>query len=511
MKGRIVSILMIALFFSCQSEQQGEIQQDPNIIIIYTDQQRYNTIRALGNSHIKTPNLDRLVKNGVAFTHSFVNVPVCAPSRWSLMTGMHTTSHSTYSNHHKAERPATSLPIEFKKKGYTTALFGKNHIFLDEQDLDVNMPTPKFTDLPDDGRNATRPMNWETKEDPMYVLTDSTMAFLEKNKGVKPAFVWLSYLYPHTPFGTSEPYFSMYDEVDIPKPIVEPNGLIAANKPFRQVYHQENNDIVKAYDSDMVMRMRRNYYGMITMIDNEVGRLMDFLEKENMRENTLVIFTSDHGDYMGDHGLMTKSPAMYDCLTRVPLIFSWKGVFQENIISDELISNIDIMPTILSVIDAPIPEQVQGVDFSQYLKKGKEEGQSYREYVFAEYGIPGNSVNRQTVEELMPDYKEKVVYYNKPHVPWEANPFSLAGRFRMIRNHDWKYVENKGDISELYDLKNDPNELINVWGNTDYLEIQTKLQHDLDTWKATLPGIEKDTLNMSEVNIAEYLMKRNKT
>ena len=506
---RLATVLILVLLFSCEKNNE-EVQKDPNIIIIYTDQQRYNTIRALGYSHMHTPNLDKLVKNGVAFSESFVTAPVCSPSRWSLFSGMYTTSHATYSNHHHGKRPSTNLLLELKKKGYTTALFGKNHSFLNERDLDINHATPKFEDHPHDGRNAMRPLNWDPQKDPMRVLTDSTMALLRENKGVKPTFIWLSYLYPHTPYGISEPYYSMYDEVDIPKPITEPKGLKAANKPFRQIYHQENNDLLKTYDLEVVMRMRRNYYGMISMIDDEVGRLIDFLEKQGIKENTLIVFTSDHGDYMGDHGLMTKSPAMYDCLTRVPLIFSWKGVFKENLISDELISNIDIMPTILSLIDAPIPENVQGLDFSQYLKKGKKEGQSYREYVFSEYGIPGQAVNRQSLEELMPDYKEKAVYYNNPIVPWEANPFSLAGRFRMIRSHNWKYVENKGDISELYDLKNDPNELTNLWGNTDYIEIQDSLQKALNKWKSSLPGIEKDTMDMSEDNISRYLEKRKK-
>lgn len=504
---RLVVVLSLMLLISCKSTHK-KIQDAPNIIIIYTDQQRYNTIRALGNRHINTPNLDKLVKNGVAFSESFVTAPVCAPSRSTLLSGMYTTSHETYSNHHSGGRPVTNLLLELKQQGYITALLGKNHTFIDERDLDVNLPTPKFMDRPDDGRNAMRPMNWDPKADPMRVLTDSTMALLKKNKGHKPTFVWLSYLYPHTPYGTSEPYFSMYDEVDIPEPVVEPQGLKAANKPFRQLFHQENNDLIKPYGLETIMRMKRNYYGMVTMIDGEVGRLINFLEQQNIKENTLIVFTSDHGDYMGDHGMMTKSPAMYDCLTRVPLIFSWKGVIRENVISDELISNVDIMPTLLSFIDAPIPNNVQGIDFSEYLKHGKQAGETYRDYVFSEYGLPGKPMNRQLLSELMPDYQEKAVIFTNPQLPWEANPFSLAGRFRMIRNHDWKYVENQRGISELYDLKQDPNELVNLIGNTEYQPIQDSLQNALDAWKLTLPGIEKDTLKMSAENIIEYLENR---
>src|SRR5690606_1304111 len=120
-----------------------------------------------------------------------------------------------------------------------------------------------------------------------------------------------------------------------------------AGKPFRQQFHQENYKRVLDYDKEKIMRMKRNYYGMISLIDAEIGRIIEFLEKNNMRENTLIIFTSDHGDYMGDHGMLTKSPAMYDCLVRVPLIFSWPGNIKQGQITNELVSSVDLMPTLL--------------------------------------------------------------------------------------------------------------------------------------------------------------------
>ncbi|WP_020529871.1 sulfatase family protein [Flexithrix dorotheae] len=498
---------MLVLLFSCGKIQHKPVDSTrPNILLIYTDQQRYNTIRELGNNHIETPNLDNLLKTGVAFSNAFVTAPVCTPSRWSLHSGMYTSSHQTYSNHHIGKRPKTSLPLELKKIDYTTALIGKNHSFLDEKDMDIIYDTPKFKKMPEDGRSAAIPMPWKVEEDPMHLLTDSVINLLKSNEG-KPTFVWLSYLHPHTPYALPEPYFSMYDRVEIPEPAVEPEGLKAAGKPFRQVFHQENNDRLIPYDRNKIMRMKRNYYGMISMVDDEIGRLLSYLEKEGLKENTLIIFTSDHGDYMGDHHMVTKSPAMYDCLIRVPLIFNWEKNFPKKMVTDHLVSHVDIMPTILALLGAEVPEQVQGKSFADFLKGG-EISSAEREYVYAEYGIPGKPIDEKSLQMFIPDYQERPIYYNNPKIPWEANPISLTGRFRMIRNKEWKFVQEENGISELYNLQNDPDELVNLWQNPAYQAIQEQLESDLNLWKKNLPGIEKDTLNMGKENILAYLKKR---
>ena len=137
--------------------------------------------------------------------------------------------------------------------------------------------------------------------------------------------------------------------------------------------------------------------GMTTMIDDEIGRLIAFLKESELLDNTLIIFTSDHGDYMGDHGMMTKSPALYDCLIRVPLIFYWKGKILNGVISKELTSQVDIMPTILDLINSPIPKQVQGQSYADLLT-GKKAKKRIQKYAFAEYGIPGKPITRAQLE-----------------------------------------------------------------------------------------------------------------
>ena len=506
-----VGLLVLLVLPSCKSDGSSNVDEKkmPHILLIYTDQQRYNTIHALGNEVISTPNLDRLVKNGMSFTNSFVSAPVCLPSRWSLHSGMYTTTHRSWSNHHQGPRPGTNLPLELKDAGYQTALMGKNHSFLNKNDMDVIFPTPDFAGRPEDGRSADRAMGWKLEKDPMHVLTDSTISLLSSFKDTGACFIWLSYLYPHTPYMLPEPFYSQYDSVELPAPIVEPEGLEKANKPFRQAFHQENNDLLIHYSASKIMRMKRNYYGMISLIDHEIGRLLDFLTENEMRDNTLIIFTSDHGDYQGDHHMITKSPAMYDCLTRVPLIFSWPGKIRSDVTTDALISNVDIMPTVLSLLGLEVPDQVQGISYHDFLTARKP-GHGPRQFVYSEYGIPGKPFSRDKLEDLLPDYKDRPIFFSDPRIPWEANPVSLAGRFRMIRSKDWKLVEEENGTSELYDLTNDPYELVNLYNDPDFKEIQQKMQADLYAWKSSLPGIETDTLDVAYRNMEKFILFRKK-
>lgn len=508
--------LILSMTFGCnillpQSMRKlDEMSIKPNILIIYTDQQRFNTIQGLGNNEILTPNLNRLVNSGTAFTNAYVTSPVCVPSRWSLFSGMYTTTHETYSNHHvSTQRPETSLPIALKEKGYQTVLLGKNHSFLREGlDIDILDEGNHFEGKPLDGRSADFRMPWTVEEDPMHKLTNSAIKILnEGNQNKKPVFMWLSYLYPHTPYMCPEPYFSMYDSINITKPAIEPDGLKKAGKPYRQQFHKRNTDLLLPYDDEKTMRMKRNYYGMITMIDDEIGRIIKFLEDNNMRDNTLIIFTSDHGDYMGDHGLYTKSPALYDCLVRVPLIFNWPKVIEKQQIIDEPISVTDIMPTILDLVNVPIPKQVQGVSLTKELAGKK--SNNVRKYVFSEYGIPGKPISEKLVEEKLPDLNTNPISYAKG-IPWEANPVVLAGRIRMIRSKSYKLVEELNGTNEFYDMENDPNELVNLYGVKRYQKIQEEMLKELHHWKNKLPGIEKDTLPMGQIDFEGFINKRNK-
>lgn len=463
----------------------------PNILLIYTDQQRFDTIRALGNRHIHTPNLDRLVREGVTFTHATTPSPVCLANRWSLHSGQWSSAHRCYSNHHPGLRPPTDIPRMLRSAGYVTGLSGKNHSFLTPPDMDEWDEAPALPDHPE----------WERYEDWMryreqhfprlaeepiwtsitaeHAKTKSALRFMERNsKRGKPFFLWLSYLYPHTPYEAPEPYYSMY--ADLPPPKIEAGGLAAAGKPFRQLFHQRNNDAIIPFIEKQVNLMRRVYYSMLTLIDGEIGRILDFLDKRGLTQDTLLVFTSDHGDYQGDHGLIAKSPALYDVLVRVPLIMRWPRQTDAGRRDNRFASHIDLLPTFAAAADLPCPAQAQGVNLLPCLRDGGKGG-AIRPFAFSEYGSPGEPYDEG---RLLNEGLEDRVFTNPANdrLSWEGNPVALAGRIRMLRDHEWKLVEEEGGAGELYDLQNDPHELLNLWDNPQYQDKRGTLQSQLSSW-----------------------------
>jgi arylsulfatase A-like enzyme len=291
--------------------------------------------------------------------------------------------------------------------------------------------------------------------DPMRGVTERAIDFLDASAS-EPFFLFASYLYPHTPYHLTNPQFDRWASRQIPRPAIEPEGLSAAGKPFRHQFHQRNNDAILPFSEAQTTRMRQVYHGMIEFVDAEIGALLRHLSDRRIAENTLVVFTSDHGDYMGDHGLYTKSPSMYDCLTRVPLIVRWPERIRRPRRDSAFVSHVDLMPVFAAAAGIEPPRQAQGRNF---LAEGFR-----RDAAFSEYGVPGTPY---THAKLRAEGLENKRFSNpgEAALPWEGNPVSLAGRFRMVRTQKWKYVNEPGGTDELYDLEHDPNELTNLAGD----------------------------------------------
>lgn len=440
----------------------------PNILLIYTDQQRYDTIHALGCKHAITPAMDRLVREGVTFTQATTPSPVCMAARWSLQTGQWTSTHRCYSNHHPGTLPPTHLPGMLRKAGYRTGLSGKNHTYLTQSDFDFfdENPGPRNSEAgkawseswsklrKQNPRLAEQALAGGSAGDPMRAVTERAVDFLDQADS-KPFFLFASYLYPHTPYHLPQPFFDRWTNREIPEPPLERQGLKAAGKPFRHQFHQRNNDAILPFNAALTKQMRQVYHGMIELVDSEIGALLRHLDDRRLGENTLVVFTSDHGDYMGDHGLYTKSPAMYDCLTRVPFLVRWPDRIRKPRRDPAFVSHVDLMPTFASAAGIEPPRQAQGRDILSGFR---------REAAFSEYGVPGTPYDDQ---KLIAEGLQGKRFSNpgEARLPWEGNPVSLAGRFRMLRTERWKYVHEPGGTDELYDLEHDPNELANVAHN----------------------------------------------
>ena len=283
-----------------------------------------------------------------------------------------------------------------------------------------------------------------------------------------PFCAWVSFPDPHHPLAAPEPYASMYPPESIDMPPQMAGDLEDKMERLRVYRHVMGLDRTS---EDELRRAVAMYYGMIRYLDDAIGAILDTLEETGAAENTIVVFTADHGDYAGEHGLMLKSGTFYDCMTRVPLIVSWPGGLESGVIREELVSNIDIIPTVASLIGLEVAEPVYG-----RLLPGA--GGTGREAVFAEHGAGGPRVLMSDLKNY-PDYTDPnpVVHFRMMHAR------SAEGRPKMIRTDRWKYIYDPMDpVDELYDMEADPWELTNLAGLSSFDATRQELRDRLLRW-----------------------------
>jgi arylsulfatase len=443
----------------------------PNIILIMTDQQRFDSIAALGASWMHTPNLDRLVNEGVSFTNCFVNSPVCVTSRASLFTGKYPHKTGIYHNFQPWEPTWVRWLAD---AGYHCANIGKMHInpyqamggfhqrfpvenkdrplFLDEhprafydewdkalKSHDIVKPSRynRFAADPDAYEKAIGCFVWEDDENlhADFFVGNTARWWLEDRTATSPLFLQVGFPGPHPPYDPSQRFLDMYKDADIPVPHVTEEQLQAqpaSQKVLRQNMIDFNFDSIQwqhiPAEHD-ILKMRRYYAANVSMIDQKVGEIMEALEQKGYLENSIVIFTSDHADALGDHGHIQKW-TMYDTVLRVPLIvWAPKRVGKPTVI-DTPMELMHVAPTILDACGIDIP-----ADW---------DAQSLWPCINGSGDVPGNGV---VYAELARD-----------HIQTGAE-FII-----MRRDTEWKIVwyANEED-GELYNIQTDPGELNNLW------------------------------------------------
>jgi arylsulfatase len=458
------------------TSESAEKDRRPNILWICTDQQRFDTIACLGNPHIHTPNLDRLVSQGVTFTHAFSQSPVCTPSRASFLTGRYPRTTGARQNGQAIPSDEVLITRMLADKGYDCGLSGKLHI----------APCQKIVEKRiDDGY---RVFHWSHDPSPQWGKANEYTAWLE-SKGYKwedlyhpkgyafagvpadlhqtkwcfdraidfinekrtsPWLMSVNVFAPHHPFDPPKEYFDRYDPDKLPDPSYKEGEL--ANKPiFQQVDHDGAYGGSQLGFSKMTPRERREvtaaYYAMIEQIDDNVGRILKSLDETGQRENTIVIFMSDHGELLGDHGVYLKGPYSYDCSIRVPLIVSWPGHFKAGLKSDALVELVDLVPTLLTALDMPIPNRVQGTSLFD-ICTGKADPHNHKDCVYTEYYI-GQPFHRKLKER----------------------PLLTTVRTRTSKITSYAGME----IGELYDLRADPGEHDNLWDSPAHKNLKMEM------------------------------------
>lgn len=465
--------------------------KQPNILLIISDQHRADTMGFRQKVTCKTPNMDRLADEGISFDRAVTPCPLCGPARASIFTGKY--SHQVRgsllednlgvrSNDNLVETRETDMMINdsslreepeltnlLKKSGYFTAYAGKWHLGndiihnwfdraegysnetyiqwaevngLDDawplKDFEVRSKRTPHMSIP---KTKASPISPEEGNDAW--ITDIALRLLEEKPAEKPFFLTCAFNGPHPPFKISEPYYSMYDADAIDEPINFKPGKDepqCKNDSFYRALWQDHGD-----NWDQWKKTAAVYRGFVTYIDDQIGRLITELENKGLKEDTLIIYCSDHGEMLGQHGLWHKMQPYEEAL-RVPLIVSapWlKGGLR----SIELASLIDIPSTILSAAGISSPDAYEGRDLLKVFESGKIEN---REYIFSQ---------------------QKPLGYFHKEVDW-----------RMITGMRYKFVWNRNDAEELYDLAMDSAELNNQANNPDYDDIRRVLSTQLLSW-----------------------------
>lgn len=436
----------------------------PNVLWICTDQQRYDTIGALGYDYVRTPNIDRLMHEGVAFTHAFCQSPICTPSRASFLTGMYPSSvHGCSNGNDYWDDGAPLVTKILADAGYDCGLAGKLHLAgaagrIEPRGEDGYRVFHWSHDSRDQWPEGHAYADWlkakgydlgELREDPggiapelhqTHWAADMAIDFMnEEREG--PWLMSVNVFDPHSPFDPPREYLDRYD-VDQMPPMLLRESDAGLHEELGKV------DGGGVITREKTKEVQAAYYAMIELIDDNVGRMMNALEETGQRENTIVIFMSDHGELLGDHGLVGKGCRFYECLVRVPLIVSWPGHFEAGLVRDELVELMDVAPTLLEVANVEAPEKMQGRSLVSILKGEECE---HRDFVRCEYYRALN-----------------------PYAPGREH---MQGTFAtMIRDKRYKLVVyHDREMGELYDLKNDPGEFENRWHDADYADVRFKL------------------------------------
>ncbi len=375
----------------------------PNILWICTDQQRWDTIHSLGNPHIRTPNIDRVVREGVAFTHAYCQSPICTPSRASFLTGQYaSTVHGCMNGNDVWDEAAPLVTKLLKDVGYDCGLAGKLHlagaayrieprpqddgyrVFAWSHDPNDRWPTGHaYADwVRSQGYNLAelhkRPGGIPPELHQTTWCAGQAIAFMQEARS-GPWLMSVNIFDPHAPFNPPQEYLDRYDPDALPGPYFRESDL-AAQAKLAGVDFQNPPRRPEELNAKWVQAA---YYAMIELIDDNVGRMLDALEETGQRENTLVIFMSDHGETLGDHGLLLKGNRFYEGLVRVPLIWSWPGHFPAGLVSDALVELTDIAPTLLELGGAP-PSPMAGRSLLRILT-GQADPHAHREAVRCEY------------------------------------------------------------------------------------------------------------------------------
>lgn len=529
-----VSAGLLFFLFACQGAPKKQKTKRPNIIFIMSDDHAYQAISAYDDRLIQTPNIDRIAKMGMLFTNASVTNSICAPSRATILTGKHSHINGKTDNHFPFDTTNVTFPQLLQEAGYQTAMFGKLHFGNNPKGFDQFKILPGQGVYYNPIFITKNEGTYEIEGYVTDIITDMTLDWLEnERKADQPFFLAYLHKAPHREWlpaerhiaefaqktfpepatlfddysgrgsaakeaemnllrhmnwaGDSKIYPEVMDQLGIPdasgwdkgafeREVGRMNATQRAN--WDKVYQPMNEAFVQAFPNmrdEEKMRWRyqrymQDYLGTIASVDENVGRVLDYLEANGLMENTIIVYTSDQGFYLGEHGWFDKR-FVYDESFKTPLLVAWPGKVKAGSRSDELVQNLDFAQTFLEAAGIPQPEDMQGESLMPLLT-GKTD-----------------------------KWTRDAVYYHY----YEYPSIHMVKRHYAIVTKKYKLIHFYYDVDEweLYDRLNDPQELNNVYNDPAFKDIRQKLHRELKALREKYG----DSSEISQKLLEEYLDK----
>ena len=470
-------------------------RQRPNILFICTDQQRGDSLQCTGATWAVTPNLDKLASQGALFHNCYVQNPVCSPSRASLFTGKYVANHGLYANGVPLPANRKLFTRTLADAGYDCGMIGKQHL----SPCDSWQTEPRQNDgyrvfewahgpnhralendyhrwlrkeqpdiyaalFPDKGANenteygnrakAGTPVDRVPKEAHYsHWVAERAINFIEHpREGGEPFCLVANFFDPHHPFGAPQEFRDKINADKIPDPNTRANELDDKPAPHRAYSEKSYSGTAPGfqdYSKDAIKEIRAQYWAMIALIDHEVGRILNALEQAGLAQDTLVVFSSDHGEMLGNHQQLLKGPQLYDDLTRVPLIVRWPDQIKAGTKLDELVQWIDLPATFL---DASGCAKGRGVQGQSLLPLTAGQLRDWRPWALSEYRYSGFATDPLLMTTMLRHRQWKLIV-------WHGQPATGSAR-----------------DGELYNLADDPGELNNLFHNPEYADIRRRMK-----------------------------------
>ncbi len=493
-----------------ETEKQPVITKRPNILFIMSDDHAYQAISAYKDHLIHTPNIDRIAIEGMKFTNASVTNSICAPSRAVILTGKHSHINGKIDNEHPFDTTQVTFPQLLQKAGYQTAMFGKLHFGNNPKGFDEFKILPGQGAYYNPEFITKNDGNITIQGYVTDIITEMTLDWFKKKRDRnKPFLMMYLHKAPHREWLPALRHIKEFTKKEFPEPItlfddyagrgtaakeaemnllkhtnwsgdskiypeiVEELGIEKGNKwnpgaferefdrmtqqqraVWDSTYRPINEEFMKNFSSMTqkelmqwkYQRYMQDYLGTVTAVDQGVGKVLDYLQENGLAENTIVVYTSDQGFYLGEHGWFDKR-FVYNESFRTPLLIKWPGIIQKNSINTQMVQNLDFAPTFLAASGIPIPEDMQGESMIPIFK--------------------GHTK----------DFREAAYYHY-----YEYPAIHSVKRHYAIITENYKLIHFYHDIDqwELYDRKKDPQELDNVYNDSLYTTTKIKLHRDLE-------------------------------